>query len=144
MGTKNQSGGGKMKFNSLIPELSVSNFATSLNFYKNILGFQVDYERRESRFAFLSLEGAQLMIEEINSHWITGALEAPFGRGINFQIEVKDIGSIVSSLNKNNYPLFRQPSEESYRVADGTRLQRQFLTQDPDGYLLRFCQELQA
>ena len=78
-------------FNSLIPELSVSNFKESLDFYCDILGFKIEYQRQESNFAFISLEGSQLMIEEINNHWSVEKMEKPFGRGINFQIEVKKI-----------------------------------------------------
>ena len=77
-----------MKFNKLIPELVVSNLSKSLGFYVNILGFKVEYSRE--KFVFLSFQGAQIMISE-NNTWKTGKLEKPFGRGINFQIEVKDI-----------------------------------------------------
>ena len=38
----------------------------SLNFYLS-LGFHIVYERKETRFAFIELEGNQLMLEEINS-----------------------------------------------------------------------------
>lgn len=55
-----------MKFNSLIPELSVSNIEKSKDFYVNILGFKVEYEREEDKFAFLSLGDAQIMVEEVN------------------------------------------------------------------------------
>ena len=55
-----------MEFNKLVPELSVSNIGKSLEFYTNVLGFKVEYERKESKFAFLSYKGSQLMIEEIN------------------------------------------------------------------------------
>ncbi|RLE43306.1 VOC family protein, partial [Candidatus Woesearchaeota archaeon] len=102
-----------MKFNKLIPELSVSNFELSLEFYTKILGFKIEYTRE--RFAFLSLQGSQIMIEEANKNWKTGELEYPFGRGINLQIEVKDIKPLISSLNENNYPLFRKPKEHWYR-----------------------------
>ena len=56
-----------MKFNRLIPELSVSNIEISKRFYLQI-GFHIVYERKEDKFAFLELEGNQLMIEEINDH----------------------------------------------------------------------------
>ena len=59
-----------MKFNSLIPELSVSNIQNSIKFYTD-LGFHVVYERKADKFAFLELEENQLMIEEINEHWNT-------------------------------------------------------------------------
>ena len=80
-----------MKFNKLIPELSVTNTQKSLRFYMDILRFTIEYSRPEDNFYFLSYEGSQIMIEEINNHWWTGELEHPFGRGINFQIGVSDV-----------------------------------------------------
>ncbi len=50
-----------MKFNSLIPELSVSDISRSKEFYLS-LGFEVKYERVEDRFCFLQLEDNQIMI----------------------------------------------------------------------------------
>ncbi len=55
-----------MKYNHLIPELSVADFNKSLNFYTQILGFKVEYDRLESNFAFLSFQGSQLMIDQGN------------------------------------------------------------------------------
>ena len=44
-----------MKFNQLIPELSVTDIEKSKSFYI-ALGFQVMYERVEDKFVFLELE----------------------------------------------------------------------------------------
>lgn len=54
------------KFNKLIPELSVLDINKSLNFYLNILLFNLEYERKEDKFAMISLNGSQIMIEQIN------------------------------------------------------------------------------
>lgn len=129
-------------FNALTPELSVSNFVESLKFYCDILGFKIEYQRKESKFALISLEGSQLMIEEINDNWNVGKMEKPFGRGINFQIEVKQIQPILESLVKNNYSLFRDVMENWYRQDNKLLGNREFLVQDPDGYLLRFSEDL--
>lgn len=129
-----------MRFNKLIPELSVSNFEKSLEFYTKILGFKIEYTRE--KFAFLSFQGSQIMIEELNDNWKTGRLEYPFGRGINFQIEVKDIKPIVKSLKKNRYNLFRNPNDNWYRKANKLLGCREFLVRDPNGYLLRFSQNI--
>ncbi len=67
-----------LKYNSLIPELSVSNIENSKRFYTS-LGFQIRYERCEDKFCFLQLDNNQLMIEEINDHWNVGNLEYPYG-----------------------------------------------------------------
>lgn len=131
-----------MRFNKLVPELSVSNFEKSLEFYKKILGFKVEYQREKSKFAYLSFQGSQIMIEEVNDNWKTGDLEYPFGRGINFQIEVKDIEPIVRSLKKNKCNLFRNSKDNWYRKANKLLGCREFLMQDPDGYLLRFSQNI--
>jgi hypothetical protein len=59
-------------------------------------------------FAYLDLDGAQVMLEERgrNRNWIAGPMEIPLGRGINFQIGVKAIDPIVVSLDAANWPLF--------------------------------------
>jgi len=60
-----------MKFNGLIPELSVSDITKSKNFYINVLGFHLDYERFADRFAFLSYGEAQIMIEHFIENQIS-------------------------------------------------------------------------
>ena len=131
-----------MKFNKLIPELSVSNLKNSLNFYTKILGFKIDYEREESKFALLSFQGSQIMIEQANGNWETGKLEYPFGRGINFQIEVADVEPLIQALKENNYPIKVELQDNWYRIAVVLAGNREFLVMDPDGYLLRFFQDL--
>jgi catechol 2,3-dioxygenase-like lactoylglutathione lyase family enzyme len=131
-----------MRFNKLIPELSVSNFEESLRFYTKILGFQIEYQRVELKFAMLSYQGSQIMLEQINDHWKTGKFEYPFGRGINFQIEVENVYSILENLQKNNFPIFKEVEENWYRQNDQLLGNKEFLVQDPDGYLLRFAQDL--
>ncbi len=104
------------------------------------MGFKVEYTRE--KFAFLSLEGSQMMIEEANETWKTGKLTRPFGRGINFQIEVGDIKPIVKSLKGNSCKLFMEPRANWYRRGNTLMGRREFLVQDPDGYLLRFSQDI--
>ncbi|MBE6021963.1 MAG: VOC family protein [Cellulosilyticum sp.] len=129
-----------MKFNGLIPELSVSSIEVSKKFYTQILGFNVEYERTEDKFVFLSLGEAQIMLEEINGYWSTGKLEYPFGKGINFQIKVKDVKQIADQMKKHQIPLFRDIMESQYECNGEIIYQKEILLQDPDGYLLRFAQ----
>lgn len=131
-----------MEFNKLIPEISVSDFERSLRFYRDILGFRIEYERKESEFAMLSLQGSQIMIEKMNDNWKTAELEYPFGRGINLQIEVDDIKKVLNNIRKNNYPIFTELQDNWYRKDDILLGNREFLVQDPDGYLLRFAEDL--
>ena len=130
--------------NSLVPELSIIDFKKSLDFYTRILGFSIEYQRAEEGFAFLSLGDAQIMIDQIGESrtWQTGEMKHPLGQGINFQIRVDSIDEIISSLKRENIQLFLDVEEKWYRKNDRQVGNRQFLVQDPDGYLLRFFENL--
>ncbi|HGF5182122.1 bleomycin resistance protein [Vibrio parahaemolyticus] len=130
-------------WNPMVPELSVSNFEESLNFYQNLLGFKIRNQRSNPEFAYLENENVQIMLEQIHdTGWSTGELEYPLGRGVNFQMELTDISPILERLNAANVVLYREPNESWYDEGNVLSGQREFLVQDPDGYLLRFTQHL--
>ena len=126
-----------MKFNALIPELTVSDLEKTKNFYVGILHFKIEYERKEDNFAFLSLENNQIMFEQQNGNWDVGALEYPFGRGVNFEMTVSDIDAIYQRVLDSGITPFRKIKLSRYSVGDRIITQKEFLIQDPDGYLLR-------
>jgi len=126
-----------VNFNSLIPELSVSSIKVTLEFYKNI-GFEVKYKREEDKFYFVQLEENQIMLEEINDNWNTGKLEYPFGRGINLSMTVGNIDKFYEEVKSKDITIFRELKTSKYRVDDVVYEDKEFLIQDPDGYLLRF------
>ncbi|HPF82741.1 MAG TPA: VOC family protein [Bacilli bacterium] len=126
-----------MEFNSLIPELSVSNINKSKLFYISI-GFEIVYERTNDKFCFIQLENNQIMLEEINDNWNTSKLEYPFGRGINISMTINDIDNFYSELKKYNIIFFEELKINEYRVNNKVFNDKEFLIQDPDGYLLRF------
>ena len=126
----------------LVPELYCSNIEQSLAFYVSVLGFSVRYSRPEERFAYLEREGAELMLEQSTDPWLTDELTPPFGRGINLQVEVSDIAALRAAVIKAGHALFQELEDRWYRRDDGDVGNRQFLVQDPDGYLLRFFQSL--
>ena len=126
----------------LVPELLVSDHAASRDFYVRILGFSVRYERPAEKFCYLDLDGAELMIEEETDFWTTAPREKPYGRGINLQIEVAAIDPILARLAQAGIALFRPVEEAWYRSGDAYSGNRQFLVQDPDGYLLRIFEDL--
>ena len=128
---------------ALVPELLVSSLDESLSFWCSLCGFAVLYDRPEDRFAYLGYGGAQVMLEEAMApgrHWVTAPLQQPFGRGINLQIAVDDVAPILASLHAASWPLYLALEETWYRAGDDETGVRQFLVQDPDGYLLRFSQ----
>lgn len=128
----------------LIPELKVRDFEKSLDFYTRILGFTILYDRPEEKFAMLERESALVMIELLESQdrWAVGNREYPLGQGINFQIEVTDVQGLYNNLTKEEYPIFFDMEEKWYRSNDTEVGNRQFLVQDPNGYLLRFFQDI--
>ena len=115
----------------------VSNIHNSLDFYK-WLGFEIKYDRPEKKFAFIELEGGQIMLCERNGTWETAELSYPFGRGINLEIGIKDASALYEKVKKGNYPVFEEMKIAEYRQDDKLIRQKEFLIQDPDGYLLRF------
>lgn len=127
-----------MKFNPLIPELTVADIEKTRAFYTGVLRFKVEYERPEDKFIFLSLEGNQLMFEQENGHWRVGALEHPYGRGVNFEMTVSDVDGLYRRVLDAGIAPFREMTVNRYRQGGEDIVQREFLVQDPDGYLLRF------
>jgi catechol 2,3-dioxygenase-like lactoylglutathione lyase family enzyme len=130
---------------TLVPELMVGDLDASRRFWCDLCGFAVAYERPEDRFVYLDRERRQIMLEEgaaPGRRWLTGALEQPFGRGMNFQITFDDIAPILSAFKAAGWPLFLEPEEAWYRAGTSEVGVRQFLVQDPDGYLVRFSQSL--
>lgn len=124
-------------FNSLIPELSVSNIEKSKKFYEN-LGFKIIYERIENKFCFMQIEDNQIMIEEKNDNWSVGKLEYPYGNGINISMTISDIENMYNELKRKQTDFFIDIKVSEYRVNGKIYQDKEFLIQDPDGYLLRF------
>lgn len=135
-----------MEWNQMLPEFDVFDLNDSLDFYVELIGFHIVYDRKEDKFAFLQFENVQLMIQEIDQQsnkWGTGKLEYPLGVGINFQIDVTNIDEIYNRLKNVNYKIFVDMEDHWYRKDDVLMGCREFLVQDPNGYLLRFSQDLE-
>ena len=132
-----------MYFNKMIPELSVTNLKNSLKFYQTV-GFKIEYERVENKFVFLSLGEIQFMLQEIfkEDKWNIAPLRYPFGNGINFQLEVENVDKIYNLLKENNYKIAFEMEENWYRQDNKLLGNKEFLVQDPDGYLIRFSEDL--
>ena len=131
--------------NPLVPEMIVSDLARSLHYYCEVLGFRIEYQRPEHHFAFLSFHGSQLMLEQDDheeSSWRVGPLEPPFGRGMNLSIKCPQAQGLIDRLEAAGYNLRKPLEERWYRSNDMLIGERNFLLLDPDGYLLRFAEDL--
>lgn len=127
----------------LIPELCVSDFAASLRFYTENLGFSILYDRPDERFAMLDCDGARLMIEQsVGRRFVNGRLAKPYGRGMNLQIRVPALEPILNRLDAIRWPLFLKPETSWYRIGAVEAGNYQFIVADPDGYLLRLFEDL--
>jgi lactoylglutathione lyase len=136
-----------MPNNRLVPELLVRDLDESLRFYRDIIKFKVNFERPEDRFAYMSFYGSELMVEEVTgkeseSLWIIEPLDYPRGRGVNISISCPDAHELAERLETAGITLRKQVEEQWYRDNDILHGQRNFLVQDPDGYLLRFAETL--
>jgi len=132
--------------NALVPELAVSDWLVSRHFYRDLLGFTVRYERPEEGFSYLALGEAEIMIDQIGvgRDFDNGHLprERPFGRGLNLQIRIKGVRDIHDALALHGVAPFLPLEDRWYRVGEQQAGNRQFIVADPDGYLLRFYEEL--
>lgn len=129
----------------LVPELVVTDLARSLAFWRDLVGFDVLYERPEDGFAYLVLHGAEVMLDAYQAagrYWLSAPFAPPLGNGMNLQIEVPAVSPILGRLALAGWPLVMPVEDKWYRRGDGETGQRQFVAADPDGYRLRLMQPL--
>lgn len=131
-----------MEWSKLVPELAVSDFEVSLDFYTQVLGFQIAFSRSEPAFAYLDRDGIQLMLEEAPPGWLVAEMVKPFGRGINFEINWANVTQLRDKFVQLSYPLYRDIKETWRNTGNTVSGSREFLVQDPDGYLLRFSESI--
>jgi catechol 2,3-dioxygenase-like lactoylglutathione lyase family enzyme len=128
---------------SLVAEIMVSDYARSLGFWTGSLGFDIAYTRPAQKLASLvHPDGAQVMFYERDGYWETGPMEPPFGRGTVIQVFVADATAAAARITAAGHA-FYVPLREKWRDW-GDRLggQREFLVQDPDGYLIMVAQRI--
>ena len=127
----------------LVPELYCSDINITKKFYVDVFGFEIKYERIEEQFVYFTLNGIDIMAEGLNGvgrRWLTQKMQKPFGRGVNFQWDVNEIDELYERVLKvapDN--IYLQMETKQYQCGDVLAEQKQFIVQDPDGYLFRFC-----
>lgn len=133
----------KNEWSSLVPELLVEDIDASLAFWRDILGFEIAYDRPEQFFAYLERpEGAQIMLCQRSGKWETAAMERPFGRGVMFQIHVDDLDPVIDAVANAMWPVYSPLREVWRRTGDRESGQREIFVLDPDGYLLMMNSDL--
>jgi catechol 2,3-dioxygenase-like lactoylglutathione lyase family enzyme len=127
----------------MMPEIMVIDYDRSLAFWTEILGFRICYTRPAMKFVYLERpEGGQMMLYERDGDWETGPLEPPFGRGVVLQVYVADVEVIAAKVAATGIPFYVALREKWRDWGDRLGGQREFLVQDPDGYLVMVAQRL--
>lgn len=74
--------------------------------------------------------------------FVNGELSHPYGRGINFQLEVPSLDEVARRCAQQGLSLFLPIEERWYRQGTKEVGQRQLIVAYPDGYLVRCMQSL--
>jgi len=129
----------------VVPELYCIDIDVSRHFYVDIMGFSIKYQRPEDAFLFLTLDGVDLMLEGLDGagrKWLTGDMSTPLGRGVNFQWDTVNIDHTydrIQSLSPSS--IYMDLEIKAYECNGELITQKQFIVQDPNGYLFRFCED---
>lgn len=126
-----------------ITEMMVSDYPRALAFWTGVLGFRPTFQRPEQKLAHLTHpDGAQVMIYERDGDWEVAAMEPPFGRGVVVQVFVADVDAVAARVVQAGLSFYVPPREKWRDWGDRLGGQREFLVQDPDGYLVMVAQRI--
>lgn len=133
-----------MKEPRLTPELKCNDYEASLNFYQDILGFEILFKRETHGFAMMDFEGSRIMIDRDDQYFkdLHTDTQRPYGRGVNLQIQTNDVVRLYEKVKNFNCPVAYELEDAWYKADDIEAGNKQFCVQDPDGYLLRFFEDL--
>ncbi|PZR01094.1 MAG: VOC family protein [Cereibacter sphaeroides] len=126
-----------------MPEFLITDLERSLAFWRDVLGFRIAYSRPEQQFVYLEHpDGAQMMMYPRDGYWEVGPMEQPFGRGVVFQVYVTDVDAHARAVSAAGLPFYVEMRERWRHWGDRQGGQREFLVQDPDGYLVMVAQRI--
>lgn len=115
------------------PEFFVRDIERSITFYKR-LGFTA--VRQEPDFAVIALhEDVHVLLaaeQHTSREWLNAG---PRGVGLNIRIMVEDVDAVYQRAKDAGAPIIQQIADRYYGLRD-------FILLDPDGFALRFAQEL--
>lgn len=126
-----------------ITEMMVSDYPASFAFWTEVLGFAPSFIRPEQKLAHLvHPDGAQVMVYERDGDWEVATMEPPFGRGVVVQVFVAHVGAVAARVEAAGVPFYVGLREKWRDWGDRMGGQREFLVQDPDGYLVMVAQRI--
>lgn len=120
---------------SLRLELFVSDLSRSVDFYRSVLGFEV--ERHEDGYAGVRAGGVTLGLVPVTAlpetdgpGFTQAALAGDRGAGVEIVLEVDDLPAAAARAAAAGYPMSEPPRPRPWGLTD-------FRLFDPDGYYLR-------
>jgi predicted enzyme related to lactoylglutathione lyase len=121
---------GNERFIPVAPEFFVRDVAASVAFYQS-LGFAA--LRHEPDFAVVGLGDAHVLLaaEELGRGQL-GDGAAPRGLGVNVRIMIEDVDAMRERVAAAGASVVHEIADRPYGLRD-------FITADPDGFLLRFA-----
>jgi len=128
---------------ALMAEMMVEDYPASLAFWTGVLGFAPAFTRPAQKLACLQHpDGAQVMIYQRDGDWEVGEMQRPFGRGLVIQIYVKDATAAAERVASAGLPFYVALREKWRDWGDRLGGQREFLVQDPDGFLVMVAERI--
>lgn len=132
-----------LRWNTLIAEMMVRDYPTALAWWTGLIGMATVFTRPAQKLALLQHpDGAQVMIYERDGDWEVGLMEPPFGRGAVIQVFVVDVTAIHARFAATAHPFYVDLREKWRDWGDRLGGQREFLVQDPDGYLVMVAERI--
>jgi len=126
-----------------LAEMMVTDYPVSLCYWTKVLGFDLSFERPQQKLACLTHpDGAQVMIYQRDGDWEVGPMEPPFGRGLVVQVYVLDATAAAERVQAAGLPFYVALREKWRDWGDRLGGQREFLVQDPDGYLVMLAERI--
>jgi uncharacterized glyoxalase superfamily protein PhnB len=129
-----------MTFKKLTPNLVVRDVEASLNFYRNILGFDLGFTVPEQApYVFGSVTSGAVEIF-FNDHKAVAedypALSAkPIGGSLTLFIEVKGIADLYKKLQQHGVNITMPIKDQFYGM-------REFAFEAPEGWIITFAERL--
>ena len=118
-------------FRTVSPQLLVSNIDTSLDFYRTILGFRIDF-RYENFYVGIIKDACSIHLKLADSP----TDEREFRRAnahLDLTIIVDELDEMYRLISKNEVEVTQALREMEYG--------REFYIADPDGYILAFMED---
>ncbi|HTR17941.1 MAG TPA: VOC family protein [Acetobacteraceae bacterium] len=128
----------------LVAELRCADLGRSLRFYTDVLGFDRRVAAPEHGFAELGWAGAILRLTTEAAGGAAGeaGLEYPFGRGVTLIFPTDDAEALCAGAAAYGARLHRPLETRTPLAAGAPARSLAFELMDPDGYVLRFVQDL--